>query len=83
MIYFLKTTKFKATNYNSAEKLREATGVDEIHEPEKLNKELEKGNHVYCWIDPYKSEIDTYLMIYWGTDPIKELESYHAQAEEI
>lgn len=83
MIYFLKTTKFKATNYQSAEKLREATGVDEVHEPEKLNKELAKGNHVYCWISPYKSEIEDSLMIYWGTDPEKEMNSYHQSQEEI
>lgn len=83
MIYFLKNGKFKLTKYQSAERLREATGVDEVYEPEKLNKELAKGNHAYCWISPYKSEIDDYLMIYWGNDPIKELDSYHTSEEEI
>lgn len=83
MIYFLKNGKFKATNWQSAEKLREATGVDEVHEPEKLNKELLKGNHVYCWISPYKAEIDDVLYIYWGLDPEKEMDSFYTSQEEI
>lgn len=83
MIYFLDNGKFKATNWQSAENLKKKTGVDEIYEPEKLNKELAKGNHVYCWIDPYKEEINEFLMIYWGTDLEVELNFYYNQLEEI
>ena len=83
MLYYLKNGKFKLTNWQSAEKLREATGVDEVNEPEKLNKELAKGNHVYCWISPYKAEIDDYLMIYWGLDAEKEIDAYHQSQDEI
>jgi hypothetical protein len=83
MIFFLKTTKFKATKYQSAEKLREATGVDEVVDAEKLNKELAKGNNVYCWISPYNSEIEGQLIIHWGLDPDAEMSLFHQSAEEI
>ena len=83
MIHVLKNSKFKETNIQTAEELIRKYELDYLHEPEKLIKEHNKGNHVYCWISPFGIEIEDSVNMYWGTNPDNELNSYNNSSEEI
>lgn len=83
MIHVMKNGKFKSTNIQTAEDLISKYELDHLHEPEKLIKEHNKGNHVYCWISPYGTEIDQSKDMYWGLDPEQELADYYQSSEEI
>lgn len=83
MIFVLKNGKFKQTHYTSTQKLIEVFNLDELVESDKMEKQLAKGNHVYCWICPYKTQIENVTYMYWGLDPEIELEQYHQSGEEI
>lgn len=84
MIHVLKNGKFKETSIQTAEDLIRKYELDHLHEAEKLIKEHNKGNHVYCWLSPFAEVIyEGKKEMYWGTDPEKELDSYHLSAEEI
>jgi hypothetical protein len=83
MIYILKSGKFKKTNYNSIEKLIEVFNLERIYDTVGLMKEHNKGNNVYCWISPFQYEINGINVMYWGTDPEKELRDFHRSNEEV
>ena len=83
MIFVLKSGKFKQTHYTSADKLVEVFELDGIEDAPGLNRQLAKGNHVYCWQSPFQYEINGKKFMHWGLDQEIELRDFHRSNEEV
>ncbi len=83
MIYIYKSGKFKATHYTSAEILIDAYKLDELNDSEGLDRELRKGNHVYCYISPFVLEFEKKSVMYWHHTPEKAELCYHQSNEDV
>lgn len=81
MIYVLKGTTFKPSKHSTIEKLIEVFNVVDFTDTNAINRQLEKGNHVYCWFT--SDSEDNKVNMYWGSDPEKELENYYTYCDEI
>ena len=57
-LYLKRGSSFKKITFNSIEELKLKLDLDDIYEEEILIKHLKKFKELYCYIDPYKSEIN-------------------------
>lgn len=83
MIYIYNGSTFQQAKYRNAEHLIEGLKLDRIDDPHGLNKRVERGNPVYCWISPYESEINQKEIMYWSITADKAEEEYHQAKEEV
>jgi hypothetical protein len=83
MIYVMKHDKFKKDiSHNSADLIRNHK-LDHLENPEQLDKEVRKGNHVCCWISPLESELNQLNYMYWDKTPEQAKADYWQANEEI
>lgn len=84
MIHVYNGSKFKKDHKckSSADLISKYT-LDYLDEAERLDKELSKGNHVYCWINPFQSEIHNRLVMFWSSIENTAKDDYWQANEEI
>jgi len=81
MLYFKYNTTFRKVS--SIEHLLENKKIDYILSEEDFYKLLRKGHDLYCFIDPYKSEIDGVCALNWNTTEEDALDLFFLSQEEI
>jgi len=75
-------------NFTDLEKAKKSFGVTEVTNEKELIKYLEKGNHVYCYIDPQDSELSSgeekqCVNLIWNKDRETAIDNYYNSAEGI
>lgn len=84
MIHVYNGSKFKEDHKcKSSVDLISKYALDYLDEPERLDKELRKGNHVYCWVNPFQMEINNKLVMFWSSVEATAKNNYHISKEEI
>jgi len=75
-------------SFPSLDKLKKTLHVTEIDDEEKLVKLLAKGEHVYCYINPYDSEMSSgeseqCICLCWSQDRETAMDNYYNSSESI
>lgn len=72
-------------NFTDLEKMKRTIKPTSIDDEKNLIKILGKGDHVYCYIDPYDNEMSggEEIKIRWSTDRQKAIDSYYISNDEI
>jgi len=81
MIYFRYNTSFRKVS--SIEQILESKKIAYILSEEEFYMYLKKGHDLYCFIDPYKSEIDGVHALNWNLTEEDALELFFLSQEEI
>lgn len=78
MIHVYNGTKFKVNHKcQSSADLISHYALDHLDEPEKFDKELRKGNHVYCWVSQFEMEINDKLFMFWSSKEEEAKDDYY------
>jgi hypothetical protein len=83
MIFIYDGNKFKQTKYSSSEELIKVFNLNELIDAKELDKQLLKGNNVYCWVSPFHYEINGTNRMYWGLDPLIEQDNYYDDKDNV
>lgn len=81
MIYFKYKSSFKQVNHLAS--LLQKQEIDYIINEEDFKKHLKKYDDLYCFIDPYKEEINGERALNWGLSEESAYQQYYSSCEEI
>lgn len=81
MIYFKYKTSFKEVK-NLANFLQKQE-IEYIDNEEDFKKHFKKYDNLYCFINPYKEEIDSIRVLDWGLSESDAMNKFYLSQAEI
>jgi hypothetical protein len=81
MIYFKYKTSFKRAG--ALTDLIEKQNITEVYDQDKLLKHIAKGDDVYCFLNPYASEINETNQLDWALSEEEAMNRFYDSREQI